>query len=156
MFVHVSIGAGTAMKFIDIGEGAEIGRLDVKKNVVIVDDLSQVETFISVGKNGKIETLDAEGNEVHTPASYMKKLESDRAVFFAEVESVSDSIDQIEDELLKRRIKNALAQARLVDISPEGEHKFKQIIRTVFEIAKNTGASVLATCISAYIGYVPA
>lgn len=143
------------MKFIEVGEGSEIGTLNVRRNVMVVDDISSINTFISVGKNGKIAHLDAEGNEVHTPASYAKKLESDREEFFAEVERQKDSIEQISDDLLKQRLKNALAQAKRQGLDSGGEHNFKQIIATAYEIAKSTGAAVLATCISAYMGYVP-
>jgi sRNA-binding carbon storage regulator CsrA len=143
------------MKFLEVGEGAEIGILNVRRNVMVVDDISTINTFISIGKNGKITHLDAEGNEVHTPASYAKKLEIDRGEFFAEVERCKDSIDQIKDELLKARLKDSIAQASQQELDAIGEHRFKQIIKVAYEIAKNTGAAVLATCICAYIGYVP-
>ena len=62
------------MKFLEIGEGGKIGDLKFHRNIMVVDDISKVETFISLGKNGEILNLDAEGNEVHTPESYSQKL----------------------------------------------------------------------------------
>lgn len=54
------------MKFLEIGDGGKIDDLKFHRNIMVVDDISKVETFISLGKNGEILKLDAEGNEVHT------------------------------------------------------------------------------------------
>jgi hypothetical protein len=141
------------MKFIDVGEGAQVEGLRVHRNIMIVNDLSHVESFISVGKNGKVINMDADGNEIHTPASYADKVALDRREFFEVVDSIKDSIELIADQLLKQKIKAALVEAQTQETNPDGEHKFKKIIGGILEVAKGAGVAVLANCISAYIGH---
>ncbi|WP_212743828.1 hypothetical protein, partial [Klebsiella pneumoniae] len=50
---------------------------DVYKRQV-VDDLSHVESFVTVGERGEVINLDADGNELHTPDSYREKLKIER------------------------------------------------------------------------------
>ena len=140
------------MKFIEIGEGGHVDGLRVAKNIIVVDDISSVHTFISVGKNGRITNLDAEGNEVHTPASYAEKLTDDRAEFFSRLDEMNASIESIEDDMQKQKVKVLLKEAQSLGITPKDEWSFQTILKSTFEIAKNTGAAVLASCITAYFG----
>jgi hypothetical protein len=140
------------MKFIELGEGAQIDGLKVTRNIMVVDDISKVATFISVGKNGRITNLDAEGNEVHTPASYTEKLVSERADFFSKVDEAKSAVESIENDLQKQKIKNLLKEARSIEYSMDGEEKFQRVLVTMLSAIKDTGAAVLATCITAYFG----
>ncbi len=48
-----------------IGAGAKVTGLRMKRNVMVVDDLSHVESFVTVGERGEVINLDADGNELH-------------------------------------------------------------------------------------------
>ncbi|WP_274643431.1 hypothetical protein [Pseudomonas serbica] len=143
------------MKFIDIAEGGKVGELNLTKNILVVDDISKIETFVGVGKNGEVTTLTADGNEVHTPESYAKKLKNDRSEFFSEIAKIRTAIDSITDDLAKQKIKNALRQAEAQPLNQEGEHQVKKIFFEVLKTAKDIGAAVLANCITTYLGYDP-
>lgn len=144
------------MKFLELGEGASVEDLQFNRNIMIVDDISKVSTFISVGKNGRILRLTADGNEVHTPESYSQKLNSDRSEFFDAIVKLNEDIDGIANELVKQRIKNSLQEASRQENSLDGECRFKRILSELYVISKDAGIAVLASCIATYIGYVPA
>ena len=76
------------MKFLEIGDGGKIDDLKFHRNIMVVDDISKVETFISLGKNGEILKLDAEGNEVHTQESYSQKISKERQDFFEQIKNL--------------------------------------------------------------------
>lgn len=143
------------MKFLDIGEGGKIGELIMKKNIMVVDDISKIETFVSLGKNGEITKIDADGNEVHTPDSYTKKLKNERAQFFDELKEIRTSIESITDDVAKQKIINALRDAEAQTLSQEGERHFTKILGGVLKVAKDVGAAVLAGVITSYLGYDP-
>ncbi|MCA4960985.1 hypothetical protein [Pseudomonas sp. Y24-6] len=143
------------MKFIDIGEGAKIGELIMTKNIMVVDDISKIETFVSVGKNGEITTVNADGNEVHTPESYAKKLKKERGELFVQLREMRAVIDTIADDFAKQKIKNALRDAEAQPLNQEGEWHVKKILGEVLKISKDVGAAVLSGVITSYIGYVP-
>ncbi|PWE39630.1 hypothetical protein C9I50_18360 [Pseudomonas prosekii] len=143
------------MKFIDIGEGAKIGELTMTKNIVVVDDISKIETFVSIGKNGEITTVNADGNEVHTPDSYAKKLKKEREDLFSQIKDMRAVIETIPDDFAKQKIKKALREAEDQPLNQQGERQVKNILGEVLKISKDVGAAVLAAVITSYIGYMP-
>lgn len=138
------------LKFLDIGEGAKVNSLNLDSNVIITDDLSKIESFVSVGRYGEVVNLDAKGNEVHTPESYATKLRLTRHEFFEKFEQCKEEIESIKDELVRSKIKRLINEAKEQDLTPQGEHKFKECLGKVKDFAINVGASLLATCISNY------
>ncbi|WP_137922873.1 hypothetical protein, partial [Klebsiella pneumoniae] len=55
----------SGFSFMKIGAGAKVTGLRMKRNVMVVDDLSHVESFVTVGERGEVINLDADGNELH-------------------------------------------------------------------------------------------
>ncbi|HBS8451967.1 TPA: hypothetical protein MAT95_005448, partial [Klebsiella pneumoniae] len=52
----------SGFSFMKIGAGAKVTGLRMKRNVMVVDDLSHVESFVTVGERGEVINLDADGN----------------------------------------------------------------------------------------------
>lgn len=138
------------MKLIEFGDGVQVGELKVNRNIVIVDDISKIQTLVVVGNNGTFETIDMDGNEVHTPESYSEKLRGARSEFFEDLENIRDSIASIKDELLKKKLNNALAEAKNQPLDEEGEWKFKRALNQALDFARETGVAVLSACIVKY------
>ncbi|MGP5566392.1 hypothetical protein ACTXN8_03225 [Pseudomonas helleri] len=140
------------MKFLEIGEGAKIGELTVNKNIMVVDDVSKIQTFVSIGKNGDIIRINADGNEVHTPESYADKLKIIRGELFNQLNENRTSIESITDDLAKRSIKSALKEAEAQTLDEEGEWKVQEILCDVLKVSKEVGAAVLVGVITSYLG----
>ena len=141
------------MDFIKFGNGAKVSDSSISKNIFIVDDLSQVETFIRVGDDAEIIRVDIDGNEIHTPASYALKTQSQRDKLFAELAECQEAIDSIQNDFAKHKIKKALTDAAAQDLTNVGEWNFKQIISIAATTSKEVGVAVVAAVIGKYLGY---
>ena len=141
------------MKFIDIGEGAIVDGLRLNKNVIIADDLSKVETFVSVGKNGRVINLDAEGNEVHTPESYYEKLSYERADLFTKFKECELEISSIKNQVMQSKIKSKIQEIQALPIDSNNEFDFKRKLIELKDLSKLVGIGVITNLISGYLGY---
>jgi len=141
------------MKFIDIGEDATVDGLTLNKNVIITDDLSKIETFVSVGKNGRVTNLNADGNEVHTPESYYEKLSYERADLFTQFKECELEIASIQNEVMQSRIKSKIQEINELPINIDNEFDFKRKLGELKDLSKQVGVGVLTSVISAYLGY---
>jgi len=141
------------MKFIDIAEGGVVDGLKLTKNIIITDDLSKVETFVSVGKNGRVINLDAAGNEVHTPDSYYQKLKSERMDLFSSFKECELEISLLKNQVMQSRIKNKIKEIEKLPIDIDKEFDFKKKLTELKDLSIQVGAGVLTSVISAYLGY---
>lgn len=141
------------MKFLEIGEGGKIGDLKFHRNIMVVDDISKIETFISLGKNGEILNLDAEGNEVHTPESYSQKLSKERQDFFEQINNCELEISALQNEVMQAKIRKNLAEAKQLPNTSEGEFNFKKKLGEVKNLSKEVGTQLLTAIIMKYLGY---
>lgn len=141
------------MDFIKFGNGAKVSDSSISKNILIVDDLSQVETFITVGDDAEFIRVDIDGNEIHTPESYALKTKSQRDKLFAELAECQGAIEGIQNDIAKHEIKKALKAAAAQDFTSEGEWNFRRIISVAATTSKDVGVAVVSSVISKYLGY---
>lgn len=141
------------MDFIKFGDGAKITDSSIIGNVLIVDDLSKVETFIRIGDNSEIIRLDVNGNEVHTPESFALITKSRRDALFAELAECQEAMISVQNDLAKQKIKQALTLAAAQDLTIKGEFDFRRIISGVATSSKEIGVAVVAGIISKYLGF---
>ena len=137
--------------FMKIGTDAKVTDLSMKRNVMVVDDLSQVECFVEVGERGEVINLDAEGNELHTPESYRLKLEAERGGLQASLTKAGEEINSIGNEFVAQRIKNQLADALSQPMDIHGESKLKRILSGTLELSKQVGCGVLTAALTHYL-----
>ena len=141
------------LKFLEIGEGGKIGDLTFHRNIMVVEDISKVETFISLGKNGEIINLDAQGNEVHTPESYSQKLSKERQEFFDQIKNCELEISSLQNEVMQAKIRKSLNEAKQLPNTSEGEFDFKKKLGEIKSLSKEVGTQLLTAIIMKYLGY---
>lgn len=139
------------MKFLEIGEGGKIDDLKLHRNIMVVDDISKVETFISLGKNGEILKLDAEGNEVHTQESYSQKISKERQDFFEQIKNLESEITSIKNDVMQSKVRSKIKEIEGLPI--DDEFNFKRKLSELKDLSKQVGVGILTTVISAYLGY---
>ena len=113
------------MKFLEIGDGGKIDDLKFHRNIMVVDDISKVETFISLGKNGEILKLDAEGNEVHTQESYSQKISKERQDFFEQIKNLESEITSIKNDVMQSKVRSKIKEIEELPIDDEFNFKRK-------------------------------
>ncbi len=143
------------MKLISIAEGGKIGDLKLTRNIVVTDDVSQV-VVVDVGKNGEVVNLDAEGNQVMTPAAYSEFLNSRVKELKLSFEEVTEELETIQNDIDKARIKRELKVVResldtVVDSS--GKFNYTRALSKLTETCKNLGYGVLAGIITTKMGF---
>lgn len=141
------------MDFIKFGNGAKVSNSSISENILVIDDLSKVETFIRVGDDAEIVRVNIDGNEIHTPESYALKIKSQRDKLFAELSECQDAIESIQNDIAKNEIKRALAAAAAQDLTRDGEWSFRRIISVVATTSKEVGVAVVSGVIGKYLGY---
>ena len=139
------------MKFLEIGDGGKIDDLKFHRNIMVVDDISKVETFISLGKNGEILKLDAEGNEVHTQKSYSQKISKERQDFFEQIKNLESEITSIKNDVMQSKVRSKIKEIEELPI--DDEFNFKRKLSELKDLSKQVGVGILTTVISAYLGY---
>ncbi len=142
----------SGFSFMKIGADAKVTGLSMKRNVMVVDDLSSVDSFISVGERGEVINLDAEGNELHTPESYRSKLEVERTELQHSLVKAEDEINSIGNDIVARKIKNQLGEALSQPMDAHGEWNLKRILSGTLELSKQVGCGILTTAITHYLG----
>jgi len=142
----------SGFSFMKIGADAKVTGLTMRRNVMIVDDLSHVESFVTVGERGEIVNLDADGNELHTPDSYRAKLKIERSELHASLEKAKDEVNSIDNDLISQKIKNQLNAALSQPMDAEGEWNTKRILRGVLDLSKQVGCGVLTAAVAHYLG----
>ncbi|EJD6043684.1 hypothetical protein J9231_17290 [Providencia rettgeri] len=138
---------------IRIGSGSKVENFKAKRNIVVTDDLSIVDSIISVGDNSEIINLDADGNEVHTPESYKQKLKRDRQDFFEGLHEIQADINSIQNDIVAFKIKKELVGAQNQPMTAKGEFTFKKILGNILSMSKDVGCGVLTAVITKYLGY---
>jgi len=141
------------MKFIDVAEGAVVDGLKLTRNTIITDDLSKVETFVSVGKNGRVINLDADGNEVHTPESYYEKLCSERTDLFMNIKECEPAILALDNEVMQSKIKSKINEIENLPVDIDNQFDFNKKLGELKDLSVQVGIGVLTSIISAYLGY---
>ncbi|EMR4041856.1 hypothetical protein C3415_07655 [Acinetobacter baumannii] len=129
------------MKLVNLGKGAKVHRLGVNRNLIVVDDISKIDALINVEENGEIIHLDAEGNEVHTPESFAKKVTSQRNEIFFQLES---EIQKLKNEVTQAKLLRELHDLKNYPKTMKGEWKFKQALIKFKDFAIDLGAKVVA------------
>ena len=140
------------MNFIKLGNRGKIKNSRISGNIIVVDDASQVDAFISGGDDAEVTGSAIKGNEVHTPASYSLKIKEQRDKLFLELTKCQKAIDSIQDVFAKQQLEQALAAASAQNLTSEGERNFRQIISGVATLSKEVGIAVVAGAISKYLG----
>ncbi|WP_136024035.1 hypothetical protein [Klebsiella oxytoca] len=142
----------SGFSFMKIGAGAKVTGLRMKRNVMVVDDLSHVESFVTVGERGEVINLDADGNELHTPDSYREKLKIERGELQASLEKAKEEINSIDNDITSQKIKNQLSAALSQPMDAEGEWNTKRILQGVLDLSKQVGCGVLTAASTHYLG----
>ena len=142
------------MKFINIGEGAKIDGLTLRRNIMVTDDTSKV-VFVDVGKDGEIINLDADGNQVLTPGAYKKYLAAEIEKDKCSLNEFLTQLDLIENDIDKARIKRQLKMVlEALELSVDnGRFDYNRALSTLRDACENLGYGVLSGIITTLIGY---
>ncbi|EMK0754263.1 hypothetical protein AB7211_15520 [Providencia rettgeri] len=136
---------------IRIGNGAKVEKLQAMGNMVITDDLSAIDSIISIDDNGEVKDLEADSNEVHTSESYRQKLKHDRQGFFDGLHEIQADINSIQNDIIAFKIKKELVDAQNQPMTPKGEFTFKKILGDILSMSKDVGCGVLTAVITKYL-----
>lgn len=138
------------MKLINIGKGAKVGTVGLKRSIVIVDDISKIDSLINIEENGEIINIDADGNEVHTNASYALKLKSSRDALFNELQI---EISNLKNEVLQAKLLRELEEIKEIPLSSKGQLQFKIALDKFKNFASELGAKVIAEIAMKQLGF---
>ncbi|ENV03505.1 hypothetical protein [Acinetobacter sp. NIPH 817] len=129
------------MKLINLGKGAKVHNMGIKRNMIVVDDVSQIDALVNVEENGEIIHLDAEGNEVHTPESFASKITIQRNEILLQLES---EIQTLKNEVTQAKLLAKLTTLKNHQKTMKGEWKFKEALTKFKDFASDLGAKVVA------------
>ncbi|ELA8132730.1 hypothetical protein [Vibrio parahaemolyticus] len=143
------------MKFINIGEGAKVDGLQLKRNILVTDDMSQV-VFVDVGKNGEVINLDANGNQVLTPEAYSKYLDARVSELDDCFSEFTEELHKIENEIAKAKINRQLnaVKEELKQVVPQNSTiNYSRALNTLKDLCINLGYGVLAGIATSQLGF---
>lgn len=143
------------MKIIQIGEGAKIGKLNLEKNIVVTDDMSQV-VFVDVGKNGEIINFDANGNQVLTPEAYQNYLIAEMERNKLKLSEFSEKLKGVNNEIDRARINRQLKvvlQELENSVLNKSDFNYKRALSVLKDMCVNLGYGVLSGVVTTMIGY---
>lgn len=138
------------MKLVSIGKNAKVHNLNVKRNIIVTDDISKIDSLIDIQENGEIIHLDADGNEVHTPDSYANKMAPIRN---ANIYALEIEILKLNNDVTKAKLSNALDKMKNFPPTIESEWEFKNSLTKLKEFASDLGAKVVAEIAMKQLGY---
>ena len=138
------------MDLIKIGKGAKVHTIGLKRSIVVVEDLSQLDSLITVEENGEVYLIDADGNEIHTIDSYAKKLENSRASIYAELQS---EISNLKNEVTQAKLLAELSKLKEIPLTVKDHRRFEDAIIKFKAFAYELGAKVVAEMAMKLLGF---
>ncbi|QIC69830.1 hypothetical protein [Acinetobacter indicus] len=138
------------MKLVNLGKGSKVHNLKVNRNIIVVEDISQVESLINIEENGEVIHLDAEGNEVHTPDSYAVKINALRREIFDDLEQ---EISKLRNEITQAKLNNRLNELKSLPATTDGQWNFRRGLEKLKDFASDLGAKVVAEIAMKQLGY---
>ncbi|WP_318445385.1 hypothetical protein [Photobacterium leiognathi] len=137
------------MKIVSVGKNAKVGKLSIKRNIVVTNDVSSV-VGVDIGENGEVVNLDAEGNEVMTPEAYTAKLKQERLPLLAELAIFKEQLNEIQNEISRARIKREVTKVEELSLQYDisSNDKLKNAVKVLKETCFNVGCGVIAGLIT--------
>ena len=138
------------MDMFKFGKGVKVHEMKVKRNIIITEDLSKVNSIVSFEENGEIVNLDAEGNEVLTPESFNNKTIAIRQSILKDLD---EAISNIVDENVKIALQKNLEEIKTLPTDLKGQWLFDISLKALKDFALDLGAKVVAEIAMKQIGY---
>lgn len=138
------------MDLIKLGKGAKGENLNVSRNIIVTDDISKINSLISVEENGEIINVDIDGNEVHTEKSFHDKFIVKREQLLNDLESV---ISEIAEEKIRVKLEESLKEMKDLPNTPKGQWQFRNLLKHLKDFASDLGAKAVAEIAMEQMGY---
>lgn len=138
------------MKIISVGKNGKVGNVTMIRTMIVTDDISKIEALVEIQENGEIIHLDLEGNEVHTPESYAKKITVIRREVFEELEQ---EISNLKNEITKSKLNSRLEELKQLPATSRGQFEFRKRLGYFKDFASDLGAKIVAEIAMKQLGY---
>lgn len=139
------------MNFISMGKGSKIGEANINRNIIVTDDPTAVKSFIEMGENAEIVKLDASGNQVLTTEAYKAHLIKEREPLQQELVTFRNQVEKLENDLHKARIKRELlvVDKCIHDYTVGSTFDLRKAIKFLKDCCINIGCGVIAGTLTA-------